>query len=115
MKPSPKATAMASAWSTSASASARRPAPSARAIADEMPPPMAPADIICISITRKNQRHTGQGVGPELADKIGLDQPDRSLHDHHQHVRRCEPQQGPRDRCFEQQAGAWVEPGAYGA
>jgi hypothetical protein len=51
MKPSPKATEMASAWSTSASASARRPAPRARAIADEMPPPMAPADIICMSIT----------------------------------------------------------------
>jgi len=32
-------------------ASARRPAPSARAIADEMPPPMAPADSICTIIT----------------------------------------------------------------
>ena len=42
---------MTSACSTSASASSRRPAPSARAIADEMPPPMAPAEIICISIT----------------------------------------------------------------
>src|SRR6267143_3588430 len=51
MKRSPKPTAMASAWTTSASASVRRPAPSARAIADEIPPPMAPADIICISIS----------------------------------------------------------------
>ena len=36
------------ACSTSASASARRPPPSARAMAEEMPPPMAPAESICI-------------------------------------------------------------------
>jgi hypothetical protein len=40
MKASPSATAIASEWSTRASASSRRPAPSARAIADEMPPPI---------------------------------------------------------------------------
>ena len=39
---------MISAWATSASASARRPAPSARATADEMPPPIAPADSMPI-------------------------------------------------------------------
>jgi hypothetical protein len=45
---------MTKAWSTKASASAWRPPPSARAIAEEMPPPMAPPDIICISITTGN-------------------------------------------------------------
>ena len=70
MKTSPKATAMASAWSTSASASARRPAPSARAIADEMPPPMAPADIICISIsTGKTSATPASASVPSLATK----------------------------------------------
>src|SRR5947209_1910767 len=44
-------TLMTSACSTSASASAARRAPSARAIADEMPPPSDPAEIICISMT----------------------------------------------------------------
>ena len=33
---------------TRASASSRRPPPRARAIAEEMPPPIAPADSICI-------------------------------------------------------------------
>src|SRR5262245_25081783 len=37
-------------WATSALASARRPAPRARAIAEDTPPPMPPADIICMSI-----------------------------------------------------------------
>src|SRR6266508_2842972 len=50
----PSATMMTSACSTNASASSRRPPPSARAIADEMPPPIAPAEIICISITPGN-------------------------------------------------------------
>src|SRR5438552_11727170 len=58
MKRSPKPMATASAWRTSASASARRPPPSARAIADEIPPPIAPADIICISISTGNTRVT---------------------------------------------------------
>ena len=50
----PSATLMISACMTSASAWSRRPAPSARAMADEMPPPMAPAEIICISMTPGN-------------------------------------------------------------
>ena len=41
-----------------ASASSRRPAPSARATADEMPPPIAPPDIICISIRPGNTSDT---------------------------------------------------------
>ena len=38
------------ACNTSALASSRRPPPSARAIADEMPPPTAPAESICIIV-----------------------------------------------------------------
>src|SRR5882724_2466006 len=61
---------MASAWTTSASASARRPAPRARAIADEIPPPMAPADIICISIsTGKTSATPASASVPSLATK----------------------------------------------
>ena len=37
---------MASAWTAAASAAARLPAPRARATEEEMPPPMAPADIM---------------------------------------------------------------------
>src|SRR5438445_2565036 len=70
MKRSPKPTAMASAWTTSASASARRPAPSARAIADEIPPPMAPADIICISMsTGKTSATPASASVPSLPTK----------------------------------------------
>src|SRR5215831_2341046 len=47
----PSATLMITACIASASAWSRRPRPSARAIADEMPPPMAPAETICISMT----------------------------------------------------------------
>jgi hypothetical protein len=42
---------MTIACGTSAFASACRFAPSARAIADAMPPPIAPAEVICINIT----------------------------------------------------------------
>ena len=41
-----------------ASASSRRPEPSARATADEMPPPIAPPAIICISIRPGNTSDT---------------------------------------------------------
>ena len=51
MKASPNTRAMMTACNANALASARREPPSARAMADEIPPPMAPADIICISIT----------------------------------------------------------------
>src|SRR5215468_6818664 len=46
------------AWVTSRLASARRPAPRARAMADATPPPMPPADIVCISMTSGNTRDT---------------------------------------------------------
>src|SRR2546427_3382433 len=70
MKSSPNPTAMASACTTSASASARRPAPSARAIAAEIPPPTAPADIICISISAGKTRATPASASvPSLPTK----------------------------------------------
>src|SRR2546422_4710843 len=70
MNRSPKPTAMASAWAASALASRRRPAPSARAIADEIPPPMAPADIICISMsTGKTSATPASASVPSLPTK----------------------------------------------
>src|SRR5260221_155315 len=53
------------AWITSASASARRPAPRARATAEATPPPIPPADIVCISMTSGNTIQT-----PASADRL---------------------------------------------
>ena len=52
----PAAAPMTVACSASASARASSPAPSARLMAEETPPPMAPADSICISMTMGNTR-----------------------------------------------------------
>src|SRR5262249_38583018 len=61
---------MASAWTTSESASARRPAPSVRATAEEIPPPTAPADIICMSIsTGKTSATPASASVPSRATK----------------------------------------------
>src|SRR5678816_1457989 len=49
---------MTRACTTRASASARRPAPRFRATAAATPPPMPPADMVCISITRGNTSET---------------------------------------------------------
>ena len=51
-KARPKPSAITTACSTRAEASSRRPAPSARAMAETTPPPMAPADICCNSSTK---------------------------------------------------------------
>ena len=45
---------MIAACSASVAARSRFPAPSARLMADETPPPIAPADIICVSMTNGN-------------------------------------------------------------
>ena len=58
VKNAAKQVAMTSACRMVASASSRRPAPSARAIADDTPPPIAPDDIICISMTPGNTSET---------------------------------------------------------
>ena len=42
------------ACSASVAARSRLPAPIARLIAEDTPPPIAPADIICVSITNGN-------------------------------------------------------------
>ena len=57
----------------------------------------------------KDERDAGQRIGPELGDEIGLDEPDRGLHEHHQDVGRGEPQQRSEDGSLEQQAGSRVE------
>jgi hypothetical protein len=45
---------MAMAWKASVAARASSPAPSARLIAEEMPPPIAPAESICVSMIMGN-------------------------------------------------------------
>lgn len=65
-----KPSAITNACSTSASASRRRPAPSARAMEDAMPPPMAPAEVICISITTgKTSAMEARASAPSLPTK----------------------------------------------
>src|SRR5262245_48706455 len=54
----PITTAMTHACHASASASGRRPAPSARATAEATPPPMPPADMVCMSMISGNTRAT---------------------------------------------------------
>ena len=107
---------MASACSTSASASSRRPAPSARAIAEEMPPPMAPAENICISITPGNTSAMPASASvPSLPTQIGLDQPGRGLREHDDDVRPSHAQQRRHDRAVQQRAGARVHRPAVAA
>ena len=98
-RPGPSATLMISACSTSASASSRRPAPSARAIAEEMPPPIAPADSICIIMKPGNTSAMPASASvPRRDDPPGLDQPGRGLRQHHQDVRPGHAQQRRHDR-----------------
>ena len=52
VKNSPPSRPIMTACSASVAARSRSPAPMARLIADETPPPMAPADIICVSMTK---------------------------------------------------------------
>jgi hypothetical protein len=54
MKVSPKPAPIRSACAASAEARSLSPAPSARAIADDTPPPMAPPDIVMVRITNGN-------------------------------------------------------------
>ena len=55
-KTRPATAPIVSACSASAAARASSPAPSARLIAEDTPPPMAPADSICISMTMGKTR-----------------------------------------------------------
>ena len=101
------ASAITTAWITSASASARRPAPSARATAEATPPPMPPADIVCISMTSGNTIETpASAVGAEPADEDGVEGAHRRLQHHDEHVGRRQHEQGARHRALEEEAGA---------
>jgi len=61
---------------------------------------------------REDEGDAGQRVGAELADKVCLDESHRRLHQHHQHVRGGEAQQGARDRGLQEHPGPRVEPRA---
>ena len=54
VKNNPAQVPIMAACSASVAARSRLPAPSARLMADDTPPPIAPADIICVSITNGN-------------------------------------------------------------
>ena len=78
-------------------------------MAEEMPPPIAPADSICIIMKPgEHQRHAGQRVGAETRDEPGLDQPGRGLRQHHQDIRPREAQQCRHDRPVQQRLGARI-------
>ena len=67
LKARPAAAPMTTACRASASARAKSPAPSARLIAEETPPPIAPADSICISmISGKTSVMAASGVVPRM-------------------------------------------------
>ena len=63
MKAAPIAAAMTSACTTSRRAAAASPEPSARAIADDTPPPIAPAEVICSSM-RSGKTSARPASGP---------------------------------------------------
>ena len=58
VKATPKQAAITRETRTSALASSRRPPPSAREIADAMPLPIPPPDMVCITISTGNTRLT---------------------------------------------------------
>ncbi len=64
------AAAMTSACTTSRRAAGTSPDPSARAIAEETPPPMAPADVICSSMmSGKTSARPASGSVPSRPTK----------------------------------------------
>ena len=58
---------------------------------------------------REHQRHARQRIGAQLADKVGLDEPDARLRQHHQHIGCGQAQQRGGDGCLQQHAGAGVQ------
>ena len=70
MVSAPSETEIATAYQTSSLARSRRPDPSARAIADKMPPPIAPADTIWSSMNKGNtSAMPASASSPSLATK----------------------------------------------
>ena len=101
---------MTTACITNAFASACRLAPIARATADEMPPPIAPADIICINISAGNTSATPASASvPSRPTQYALDESDRRLSEQQNQIRRCKSQQRAHNRAFEEHARAPVE------
>jgi hypothetical protein len=101
---------MTRAWNASASASARRPAPeSARDRGGDTAAHGARGHHLHQHQHGEHQRHAGQRIGAELADEIRLDEANRRLHQHHEHIRRGESHQRAEDRALEQHAGSRVE------
>ena len=99
--------AITSAWSTSALASRWRPAPSARATAALTPPPIPPADMVCISMISGKTRDTpASASAPSQPEKVGFAGVHRRLDGHDDDVGRGQAQQGPRDRALEEEAGS---------
>ena len=111
----PIATLMTIACSTSASASSRRPPPRARATADEMPPPIAPADSICIIMNPgKTSATPASASRPSRETHQVSISPVEAVHQHDGDIRPGQPQQHRRDRGFEQTPGPRVEGKAAG-
>ena len=66
----PSPIVIATADQTSSLARSRSPAPKARAMADRMPPPIAPADTICNNMKRGNtSAMPARASSPSLATK----------------------------------------------
>ena len=77
----------------SAAARASSPEPSARLIAEDTPPPIAPADSICISMTiGKTRAMAASSRGAEDADVDGLGDRHRGDHQHGRQVGQRQPQ-----------------------
>src|SRR2546428_4093007 len=107
VKAPPNPSAMTSACTTSASASRLRPPPSARAMAEATPPPMPPADIVCLSmISGKDEGHARERVAAQPSDEHRLQHVDDRLDGDDDDVGGGQPQQGAGDRRLEQHARA---------
>jgi hypothetical protein len=95
-------------------ASARRPPPSARDCGRHTAAHGASRHHLHQHHHRKNQRHAGERIGAELADKISLDQSHRGVRQHYQDIGGSEPDQRRRDRAFDQRARARVVTRRFG-
>ena len=91
------------ACSTSASASSRRPPPSARATADEMPPPIAPAESICIIMKpgKTSAMPASASVPRRETHQVSISPVD-GLRRHHEDVRPGHQQERRDDRALQQ-------------
>ena len=76
-------------------------------MADATPPPMPPADIVCISMIRGKTSDTPASASvPSPPDEVRLEDVDGRLHGEDHHVGGGQAQQGGGDRSFEKVPGA---------